>query len=91
MVPALDRGLAPDSISRLVSESNPTLDGFVSEHLLAPELRVSLRTLRRWDAQRIGPLSTRIGRFVYYSRQAVADWLKSREQKPCRTSRRRSA
>lgn len=91
MFPAPDRGLAPDSISRLGSESNPTLAGYVSEHVLAPELGISLRTLRRWHQERTGPLATRVGRFVYYSREAVAAWLRASEQKPCRTRRARAA
>ena len=87
MFPAPDRGLAPDSISRLGSESNPTLAGHVSEHDLAREMNISLRTLRRWAQERSGPVVTKIGRRVFYSRESVAVWLRGREQKPCRRAR----
>lgn len=79
-------------ISTLVSASNPTsqaLTGYIRESDLAAELRVSLRTLRRWDERRIGPARTQIGRAIYYSRASIDSWLLARTVKPCCAARGR--
>lgn len=73
-----------DSISASSNPTNRTLSGHVSEHDLAREMNISLRTLRRWAQERSGPVVTKIGRRVFYSRESVAVWLRGREQKPCR-------
>lgn len=48
-----------------------------------------IRTLRRWEALRVGPPSIVIGRTVRYRRRSVIAWLASRETKPCRSPRAR--
>ena len=44
-------------------------------------------TLRRWEAQRIGPPSVRAGRKVFYRRAAVEEWLEEQEQSAPRRRR----
>ncbi len=48
---------------------------------LNPEKPLSLRTLDRWETQRIGPPRTVIGRTVLYRKDSVAEWLQEREQR----------
>jgi hypothetical protein len=63
--------------------------GFVTEFELAAMLGLNVRTLRRWWAERTGPPVTKVGKFTYYAKSSVERWLSQREQKPCRSSRRR--
>lgn len=47
-------------------------------------LGVSLRTLSRWHAQRLGPPRCKVGRTVLYRREAVEHWLRENETSPTR-------
>lgn len=62
-----------------------------SEHLKPEEvaslLGISLRTLSRWHALRVGPARCKIGRTVLYRRDAIEAWLEKNEIKPTRTFR----
>lgn len=53
----------------------------IAERDLAKGLNIALRTLRRYDALRVGPAKTIIGRRIYYRRSTVQAWLASREQR----------
>ena len=55
------------------------LDGYLTPAQLAEQLGVSLRTLSRWHAQRIGPKRVTNGRLILYRADAVREWLDSRE------------
>lgn len=57
------------------------LSEWLTQKALATELRISVDTLRRWTARRIGPPSIKLGMRVLYRRAAVRDWLRSREQR----------
>jgi len=48
-------------------------------------LGVSLRTLSRWHAQRVGPPRCKVGRTVLYRKEAVEAWLTKNETHPTRT------
>ena len=48
-------------------------------------LGVSLRTLSRWHAQRLGPPRCKVGRTVLYRRDAFEDWLTKNETHPIHT------
>ena len=61
-------------------ESRPLLEGWISRAELARELGVSVDTPARWETGRSGPPLARIGRYVFYRRTAVLEWLESREQ-----------
>jgi hypothetical protein len=58
------------------------LEGYLRPHDLARQLGVSIRTLDRWHAQRIGPPRCMIGRLILYRVTAVRDWMMSREIRP---------
>lgn len=47
-------------------------------------LGVSIRTLNRWSAQRVGPPRIKIGRAVRYRPDAVHEWMAANEQQPVR-------
>jgi hypothetical protein len=55
------------------------LDGLLTEDETACELGRCGRTLKRWRNLREGPPFIRIGRQVFYRRDAVRAWLLSRE------------
>ncbi|GGD19440.1 helix-turn-helix transcriptional regulator [Sinisalibacter lacisalsi] len=48
-------------------------------------LGVSLRTLNRWHARRVGPARCKVGRTVLYRKEAVDAWLARNETQPLRT------
>lgn len=57
------------------------LSEWLTQGDLAAELRISVDTLRRWAARRIGPPSIKLGARVLYRRESVREWLRSREKK----------
>lgn len=52
---------------------------------VAALLGVSLRTLSRWHALRVGPARCKVGRTVLYRKQAVETWLSQNETQPTRS------
>ena len=56
------------------------LADYLSEHELAKQLGVGLRTLRRWRALRQSPPYVVVARQLYFRRSAVEDWLRKRER-----------
>ena len=62
------------------------LDGYLSRSEAARELRVGIRTLDRWRANRAGPPFVRVGRRLYYPVAGIREWLADREQRPEPTS-----
>ena len=61
------------------SAARSLLEGWISRAELARELGISVDTLARWETSRCGPPLARIGRCVFYRREAVLEWLESRE------------
>lgn len=55
------------------------LSGWITRKDLAQALRVTVDTLGRWEARRVGPPCVRAGRMVLYRRRAVQDWLAAQE------------
>ncbi len=72
------------------SEQNGTtlLEGYLTPAQLAQQLGVSVRTLSRWHAQRIGPARCTVGKLILYRINAVHEWLEGRENEPVRGQRR---
>ncbi|SNS30436.1 helix-turn-helix domain-containing protein [Antarctobacter heliothermus] len=58
----------------------PILSDWMTRTELAAELNLTTETLGRWDARRIGPARTRVGRKVLYRRETVRAWLLAQEQ-----------
>lgn len=67
------------------------LADLISREQLASVLDLTSDTLARWEARRLGPPCTRIGRKTFYRRTAVQEWIRAQEQAhPLRKSRGRS-
>lgn len=56
------------------------LSDWMTRAELATELGMTAETLCRWDARRVGPAPTRVGRKVFYRRDTVRAWLLAQEQ-----------
>jgi excisionase family DNA binding protein len=56
------------------------LESYLSPEQLAAELQLHVRTIRKFDERGEGPPKTVLGRKVLYRREAVIEWLASREQ-----------
>ncbi|WP_293613022.1 helix-turn-helix domain-containing protein [Ponticaulis sp.] len=50
-------------------------------------LKISTKTLNRWDQQRIGPPRTKIGQTVYYQKSDIWDWIDRNKRTPVKTLR----
>ena len=55
------------------------LSGWITRKDLADALSLTVDTLGRWEAWRVGPPCVRAGRMVLYRRRAVQDWLAAQE------------
>lgn len=64
------------------------LTGWMTRAEVAADLKISIDTLQRWENQRIGPPTMRLGRKVYYRADALREWLIAREKKPVVPARR---
>jgi hypothetical protein len=63
------------------------LAGFIPLSAVAKALGVSMRTMQRYHAQRIGPPCIRIGNTFICRIESVHSWLISREIAPARPRR----
>lgn len=64
------------------------LQDLITEPDLAAQRGVSVRTLQRERALRIGPPFIKLGRKIFYRPEAVADWLLACEQAQPRAPKR---
>jgi hypothetical protein len=55
---------------------------YVTAERLAGMLGITVRTLARWNAARIGPPKISIGKTVLFDLGKLPDWLASRETQP---------
>jgi excisionase family DNA binding protein len=60
--------------------TEPLLSEYLTEDEAASELKVCVRTLRRWRDLGQGPAITKLGRRALYRRTTVSAWLASRER-----------
>ena len=72
------------AISHSTLENNGEFIGENGVNLLtraemAKELKISLPTLRKWTVKKIIPNNIKLGGFVYYDKQKVIDFLKSKK------------
>lgn len=64
-----------------------TIQDLISEPDYAAARGVSLRTVQRERAQRIGPPFIQLGRKIYYRPAAIEAWLIAKEQAQPRAGR----
>jgi hypothetical protein len=62
---------------------------YVTAARLAATLGVTVRTLSRWDAARIGPPKIKVGKLVLFDLAKLPEWLASRETEPAHIAGRR--
>ena len=62
---------------------------YVTADRLAATLGVTVRTLARWDAARIGPPKIKVGKLVLFDLAKLPAWLAARETEPVRAAGRR--
>jgi hypothetical protein len=86
-----DRGTlaAGLSLSTLAETGKVEIAGrhYVTAERLASMLGVTVRTLARWNASRIGPPKISIGKTVLFDLAKLPDWLATRETHPTRKTR----
>jgi hypothetical protein len=61
------------------------IPGYAPEAETAEALNVSVRTLRKWRQEGLGPSYVKFGRQIYYSVEGRAAWLKAIETRPVRS------
>ena len=62
-----------------MSNSEPLLSEYFTQEEAASELKVTERTLDRWQRLREGPPITKLGRRILYRRSSLQAWLRRRE------------
>ena len=60
--------------------ANELLSDYLTPAACAAELGIAARTLDRWVRLGEAPPQTKVGRRVLYRKQAVATWIRAREQ-----------
>lgn len=55
---------------------------YVTPERFAQQMRVHVRTIRRWEVQRIGPPMVRIGRLALIDMDGVPAWLERHQTAP---------
>lgn len=55
-------------------------DELLTPDELAEQMAVTRRTVERWHARRIGPPRIKVGKNVFYRRDAVRSWLLASEE-----------
>ncbi|QIE42326.1 helix-turn-helix domain-containing protein [Rhodobacteraceae bacterium SC52] len=68
-----------------------TLQDLITESNYAAQRGVSVRTVQRERAQRIGPPFIKLGRVIYYRPAAIEAWLLAQEQAQPRAKGRAAA
>lgn len=67
-----------------VAMAGELLGDYWSEAELAKEINKSLRTVRKWREQKIGPPYAMLGKTPIYPKPGSRDWMKSLERQPVR-------
>ncbi len=63
------------------------IPGYITEEEQAKRIGKTVRTLRSWRKQGIGPAWTKAGNTVLYPDDGVIAWLKAKTQQPVRNRR----
>lgn len=62
--------------------TNDAISQFLTEQETAIQLGLKVSTLRNWHAARKGPPRTKVGRIMYYRREALVEWMRGKETNP---------
>src|SRR3954447_4878532 len=86
-----DQASCPNySPERFSLDEGRALGDYVTPEQLSKHLGISVRTLSRWHARRIGPPRCSVGKLILYRVAAVRTWLAGRENAPPQTGTQRS-
>jgi hypothetical protein len=86
-VPLLERlPSKPDLLAGQLASGSPFDLGLIPEPELAKVLKLTTRSLRRLQQERIGPKRVVIKRKIFYRRESVLDWLAQQEGPAIETS-----
>jgi hypothetical protein len=79
------------SVTTLATTGEVEIAGrrYATAERLAATLGVTVRTLCRWHAARIGPPKIKIGKLILFDLAKLPDWLATRETEPVRVPGRR--
>ena len=80
MAPHSDAHTSAGAVVAAFDRAGTILAEYITPEELAGELGVCKRTLDRWHASRSGPPRVSVGRRPLYRRDAVAQWLRKREE-----------
>jgi len=62
--------------------NNGVTMNLITRQNLASQLGVSVRTLDRWHARRVGPARVKCGNMIGYRQDAIEKWLSANETLP---------
>jgi hypothetical protein len=65
------------------------IPGYIPEAEMAEQLGVTVRTLRKWRQQGLGPAYTKLGKQVHYRHASCDAWLRQQEVEPVRSAEAR--
>ena len=88
--PAIVPLMTPQTASIAESEIEIGARRYASAQRVASMLGVSVRTLSRWDATRIGPPKIKVGKLILFELGKLAEWLASRETRPATAAGRKT-
>jgi hypothetical protein len=60
--------------------TTPLLDGIVTEHVAAAELKIHHLTLKRWADKPNGPPRIHLGRTPYYNLAELRRWVEAQQR-----------
>lgn len=72
------------NIKKPAESADGLLEGYVSEHEMAEERCIALRTLRAERQRGDGPTWVKITKQIFYPIEGFRAWLKAIEQRPAR-------
>lgn len=77
------------TVSTTVGEIEVAGQRYLTAEATAALFGITVRTLGRWHAARIGPPKTKVGKLVLYNVERLPEWLASQESQPVRIVGRR--
>ena len=86
----LDRRTLEGASPRSLTDSGEVEIGgrhYITPHRLANLLGVTVRTVSRWSAARIGPPKIKIGKLILFDFAKLPEWLAARESELIRNRR----
>jgi predicted site-specific integrase-resolvase len=81
----------PGGRSWPMEKHDVVLDDWLSEADTAKEIGVSVRTLRKWRREGVGPPYANFGRAIKYNKRAISEHYESMQIVPVRARKQRAS